>query len=193
MSNDIIGKKFGMLSVISKTDKRASNGNIFYLCECDCGNKKEIMRSNLVSKSKYKTISCGCYVKTGKHVEHRKDKDRELHMVKNLYCKLKIRHKKLGGNESELISMELFWKLIKKECAYCGIKDSDIVKDTLLYNDYVLYHNGIDRIDSLKGYTKENVVCCCKYCNTAKSNRTLEEYTKWYEQVYDYFIKKKDC
>lgn len=187
---DLVGKRFEMLYVISKSEKRASNGDVNYICKCDCGNIKEIIRSNLVSKSKYKTLSCGCYVKSGKHVEDIKDSDREFHMVKNLYCKLKIRHKKLGCNESDIISIDLFWDIIKQECYYCGLKDSDSSKDTSTVNrNYTFYHNGIDRIDSSKGYIKDNVVCCCKFCNMAKSNRTLEEFTDWYEKVYNYYVK----
>ena len=35
---NIIGKRFYRLVVISKTNKRAKNGDPYYLCQCDCGN-----------------------------------------------------------------------------------------------------------------------------------------------------------
>lgn len=189
INNDIVGQKFGMLTVIKKTERKASNGDYYYLCQCGCGNIKEIIRSNLVSKSKYKTISCGCYKQSGNHVLDRIDKDREYHMVKNLYCRLKKRHIKFGGTLADIISIDYFWKLIKKECYYCGTKNSDSAQDTLNTN-YIFYHNGIDRLDSSKGYVKDNVVCCCKHCNIAKSDRSIKEYEEWYEKVYNYFIKK---
>ena len=37
----------------------------------------------------------------------------------------------------------------------------------------------LDRKDSIKGYTKENCVVCCKRCNRAKSN--LFSYEEWLE------------
>ena len=46
--------------------------------------------------------------------------------------------------------------------------------------------NGIDRIDSNIGYTKENSVSCCKFCNTAKSTMSRDEFLKWIKKVYEY-------
>lgn len=36
--------------------------------------------------------------------------------------------------------------------------------------------NGIDRIDSIKGYTRDNVVPCCKQCNWAKGRLTYQQF-----------------
>jgi hypothetical protein len=45
-------------------------------------------------------------------------------------------------------------------------------------------YNGIDRVDSTKGYFNENVVSCCKVCNRAKSNLSLDEFKEWISKVY---------
>jgi len=55
---DLIGKKFGRLLVLNETEKR--KGNIFYKCSCECGNKKWILKYNLLNG---KTTSCGCHHK----------------------------------------------------------------------------------------------------------------------------------
>lgn len=58
---DLTGQRFGRLVVKNrgKTIKRASGGTILYwLCECDCGNKVEAVGGDLKSN---KTLSCGCY------------------------------------------------------------------------------------------------------------------------------------
>jgi hypothetical protein len=34
---DMIGKKYGRLLVLEKTDKKISNGTYIYKCRCDCG------------------------------------------------------------------------------------------------------------------------------------------------------------
>lgn len=61
--NDIVGKKFGRLTVLEfdqeRTDK-VNNGNKFYKCECDCGTIKSIQRSALIGG---RTKSCGCMQK----------------------------------------------------------------------------------------------------------------------------------
>lgn len=54
---DIIGEKFGMLTVIEKTDNKASNGGVIWKCKCDCGNVTCASSAVLTS---YKKTSCGC-------------------------------------------------------------------------------------------------------------------------------------
>lgn len=53
------GDSFGRLIVISK-DIEKSGKNSYFVCKCSCGNKKSVMRSNLISGN---TISCGCFRK----------------------------------------------------------------------------------------------------------------------------------
>jgi hypothetical protein len=53
---DIIGNRFGRLTVLECVGLNKCGGTIF-LCECDCGNKKTISRSHIVSGD---TRSCGC-------------------------------------------------------------------------------------------------------------------------------------
>ena len=50
-----IGQKYGQLTVIEKAPSR--NGRGYWLCQCDCGNKKEI-RSDALKEGG--TQSCGC-------------------------------------------------------------------------------------------------------------------------------------
>jgi hypothetical protein len=42
------GSIFGKLTVRNATDKRASNGTIIYLCDCECGNTCEVPSSHLI-------------------------------------------------------------------------------------------------------------------------------------------------
>ena len=56
---NLIGKVFGKLTVIKETEKRASSGDVIWLCQCECGNQVEVIASNLKRK-KNGTISCGC-------------------------------------------------------------------------------------------------------------------------------------
>lgn len=187
----LIGKEFGRLVVTAKSDKRASNGDSFWICDCSCGNKNIfVMRSNLVAKNKYKTLSCGCYKNDGEHVINR-ESDRENHIVKYLYGKLKVRNKKLGFDNSEIINFDMFQSMIFKECYYCGLENGNTTYDTgnkKRVSDTVLHHSGIDRIDSNKGYVIGNVVPCCKYCNMAKMDRSQDEFLEWAEHTYQYFV-----
>lgn len=59
---DIAGMKFGRLTAIKKvgTKGNGKGSKSIWLCRCDCGNEKEILRNSLVSGT---TKSCGCLEK----------------------------------------------------------------------------------------------------------------------------------
>lgn len=52
---DITGQRFGKLIALSKAPSR--NGKTYWLCQCDCGNQKEIQTCALRDG---RTKSCGC-------------------------------------------------------------------------------------------------------------------------------------
>ena len=52
---DITGQRFGRLVALKKAPSR--NGSTYWLCQCDCGNQKEIKTGNLTRGA---TKSCGC-------------------------------------------------------------------------------------------------------------------------------------
>ena len=54
---DITGKKFGRLTVLSY-DRTEGKGHTYWNCKCDCGVEKSIRKDGLISGS---VVSCGCY------------------------------------------------------------------------------------------------------------------------------------
>ena len=80
------------------------------------------------------------------------------------------------------LTEEQFKNITQKNCHYCGAKPNNISKTKCNTGDYI--YNGIDRIDNNEGYTIDNVVPCCKTCNQAKSNKTLQEFKDWIKKVY---------
>lgn len=52
-----IGDKYNLLTVIRESSKRGSSGIKFWICQCECGNIKEIRGDKLQSGH---TKSCGC-------------------------------------------------------------------------------------------------------------------------------------
>jgi hypothetical protein len=59
---------------------------------------------------------------------------------------------------------------MSKICTKCKIlkPESDLPK----------YGAGLDRIDSTKGYSLNNVVCCCHKCNIMKLKMTTLDFSK---------------
>jgi hypothetical protein len=71
--------------------------------------------------------------------------------------------------------------LFKGNCKYCGIKPEQIHKG--LGNCEPFIYNGIDRLDSSKGYIQGNCVPCCKSCNSIKHITDINQIiqpNKWY-------------
>lgn len=57
---DLTGQRFGRLTVIRRSDKKAKSGSM-WICKCDCGNFVTVTQSNLKSGN---TKSCGCQTNT---------------------------------------------------------------------------------------------------------------------------------
>jgi hypothetical protein len=87
------------------------------------------------------------------------------------------------------ISKEEFTLLVSAPCRYCSTPHSGYTCKDKRKHKPVAY-NGIDRIDNTQGYHTENVVTCCKVCNYAKREMTIEEFTGWIQQVYNQLVTK---
>ena len=61
---DITGQRFGKLIALRKVESR--KGKTYWLCQCDCGNQKEVQTSHLTLGQ---TKSCGCLNKGEKPKE----------------------------------------------------------------------------------------------------------------------------
>lgn len=59
MSTSLVGKRYGKLEVLEKTEQR-KNGHIVYKCKCDCGQECFVESSELTTG---RTESCGCSLK----------------------------------------------------------------------------------------------------------------------------------
>lgn len=76
---------------------------------------------------------------------------------------------------SDGISFENFLKISQHPCFYCG----DIGYNKVKFRGVEYSYNGLDRVDSKRGHDLDNVVACCKRCNTAKSDMSLTEFCEW--------------
>lgn len=74
-------------------------------------------------------------------------------------------------NKEFNLSFEEFNNLITSNCFYCNSEPRKMERFRLIEHKQQpsLNMNGIDRIDSFKGYFKENCVTCCSTCNLMKN------------------------
>lgn len=164
---DITGNEYGTLKVIKKTNNRNSKGQIIWECEClICGEKAYATSSDLNRGRREYCKDC----RNNKAI---------MSPIKGLYGSYKRGAEKRGYIFE--LKFEEFIKLIKQDCYYCGSKPSQLFKKREA-REGVIY-NGIDRKDNSIGYTLNNVVPCCKFCNLAKSTYPAEELIEWIDKI----------
>jgi len=168
-SNDLLNTKIHSLFIKSIEDRVNPKKEKFAFVECDCGNEKWIrLRSILLGQSK----KCGC----GNN--KLKTEDPEVRSIRYLMAYSTTSAK--DRNLTFELSHEQVKALIFKPCHYCNsmprhheAKSISKFKDT---KELLAPFNGLDRIDSSKGYSVENVVPCCTTCNLMKSDHSLQEF-----------------
>lgn len=76
------------------------------------------------------------------------------------------------------LSREEVRELVSTPCIYCGAEGHT--------RKGGFRRNGIDRINSAGGYTKDNCVPCCWLCNQIKGRRDVEAFLGWVASVKSY-------
>jgi hypothetical protein len=172
---ELVGQRFGRLVVIkySRSSKNKSknywSGHTYWECQCDCGKIKVIKGIHLKSKT---VRSCGCL------------KGKEFGVANfNRVYRLYVSTAKKRGLEFS-IDKEYFKHLTTQNCHYCGVVPSTVMM-AIGYNGKYVY-NGVDRVDSSIGYTKDNCVPCCTRCNLAKNVYSAESFKEWIVKAYNH-------
>jgi len=170
------GKKFGWLTVVDFAYRKKSKS--YWKCLCDCGNEVIIVSGNLKTGM---SRSCGC-LRTHKYKPGESG-------LRSLYLK----YKKSAKREGRIFNLapDEFKELTSGNCSYCGMKPSKVSSaertfklEVKSYTTYI--YNGIDRIDSSKGYETGNVTSCCRWCNVIKRERTVEEFRAHVKRIVDH-------
>lgn len=173
---DEIGNRYGRLVVLERGEN-AKSGYAKWLCKCNCGNEKVILGTSLRNGD---TRSCGCL--------HRGRPP--LSAGEASFNKL-IRSMKKGASERNhewFLTKNQIRVLTKQNCHYCGIAPQQKIHPERCNGVYI--YNGLDRVDSSKGYTLDNVVSCCGVCNYAKHTQTIEQFRAWLIRAYNHFIEE---
>lgn len=93
-----------------------------------------------------------------------------------------------GYNDGNL-TINVFYQLTQLDCYYCGLQPSNksnvIVKKSSFFTKLTSWfiYSGLDRIDNSRVHDYDNVIPCCKYCNYAKRDLTLNEFYDWINRL----------
>lgn len=187
--DEMIEKTFGWLTVLSYEPHTRPSGQKYIKlnCKCICGNTHTVDKYEVNSGD---TISCGCFKR--KFIKS-KNQDRVTSIKRNLYKRVLNRSKNKLGFDG-VLPFETYCSLISQPCFYCGEPHGNTAKDNkgkktgLPITDTIVLYNGLDRKDGTKGYTEDNVIPCCKNCNTAKFTKNIDEFRQWIIQMNSYWI-----
>jgi len=183
---DWTGQKYGRLTFVRISDKRKNDRPLWEL-QCECGGliirlSNDIVRGN--------TKSCGCLRREqssfigsigGKAT-------RKFHPIVSSARRIWQCSYKDGD-----IDFDKFFSLSQLPCEYCGALPAN-THNAGMSKPYVsieqlqqgtFTYNGLDRIDSAKGHTLDNVVPCCARCNWMKGDMTRDEFVAHIERVYE--------
>lgn len=166
---------FKVLSIDQEeTAKNSRHTKYFVQCK-KCG-KIFSRRASVIRQSLNSIVCSNC---------RKLRNNKPLNVIKyKEYCYYRsgAKHRNLEWNLTE----EQFANLINKNCFYCGELPSK--RQSVSYKtDYELV-NGIDRIDSTKGYTIDNCVPCCSKCNLMKNNLKKEDFLQHISKIYNFSI-----
>ena len=173
-----VGQRFGRLIVLERVQAKHEK-RTWWKCQCDCGNFKNIPDRSLTDGS---TASCGCFFLETKRKES--GHNGMMRLFRTYQYGAEKRSLEFKLNEAE------FKDITSRNCEYCGIRPLQTCKTPNSTVGLYIY-NGIDRVDSNKGYFVDNCVSCCKICNSAKMAMPVEEFIAWIFRAADYLSKKQ--
>jgi len=173
---DLSGKKINFLTVIHPVKKEGNSKDVYWQCECECGNKPIIAGPLLRSKTR-QIKSCGC---------QRND------LLSKLYWKgyeeissTYFSSLKYGAASRDIkfnVTIEQIWELFLKQDRKCAITGIDLVFSRQLLDQTA----SLDRIDASKNYDIDNLMWVHKRINILRMQMPLEDFKKWCKLVVDY-------
>jgi phosphopantetheine adenylyltransferase len=165
VKRDISGQKFGKLFVLNYVE--TINKLSRYLCQCDCGNQKVLIRKLLVRGD---TKSCGCdwIQSNSKHHSWKGYEDLPLDFFTSIKRGAKSRNIEFD------IKIEDIWDLLIRQDRKCALSGLDLKFSQIRKNRTLQTTCSLDRIDSSMGYVNGNVQWVHKKINIMK-NKLLDK------------------
>jgi len=173
-----IGQKFGKLLILDKIKTYNGKQRAMFKCRCDCG-KIRLIRDDSVLRGH--SLSCGC----SKYQHSFNNRNWKGYGEISATHWLKIKHGAERRNIEFKITIEEIWNLFLKQNRKCALSGTD-----LQFSTTIKKYNGtasLDRIDSSKGYTTDNIQWVHKDINNMKQYYSQEEFLNWCQKIVAYF------
>jgi hypothetical protein len=156
---DIIDNKFGDLVVVGRSSQKRKN-NILWKCRCVCGYEFFEILKHLNDGTRNKCKYCERKIKSDNKIKYKRTN------AKHTWFNKFIREAFLRGKEVE-ITQEQLQELFDKQNGICSLSNLEIQFPELRHNK-LTGTGSVDRIDSNKPYTLDNVQWVHRDVNFAK-------------------------
>lgn len=148
---------------------------LFYVVKCKkCNNVLEMRKDSITDGAKVSCVKCkGNGIKPS------------MKAPINAYMYYYMQGAKSRGFLWNL-TLDQFKDIISKNCFYCNSKPMPM-QSLARYNKTTekLFVNGVDRIDSNKGYELNNCVSCCSMCNKMKQDFSQSDFFNKITKIYE--------
>lgn len=181
-----IGDFHGKLEVLEVISNNKPGQHVSLRCLCHYCNTETIMKNANLAK---KMNSCGCQQRSSSSWKSAGPKTKPWQLATGEAARNNLEHTyKTSAKRRNLdyqLTTEEFTLLVTGKCQYCGDSLTQTKKGQGKTSGDFRY-TGIDRVDSSKGYTKDNCVSCCWLCNNMKSNTEESVFLEHVKKIYQY-------
>jgi hypothetical protein len=164
------------------TTSKDNYGRLRSIATYKCKDCNEITSVRLDEFKRRGDLCKKCKIAENSRIEFN-SKDLELTCAAIFKSRINKRYIKRGLTCN--LTTEEVLNLVKSNCHYCGDGFSNLLNYNQPHFKYKFYYNGIDRIDSSKGYIRGNVVSCCKTCNVSKMDMDYNKFINHIKKIYN--------
>jgi hypothetical protein len=117
---------------------------------------------------------------------YNKTLDPKISYLKKIFIMQRCDANPAHRNIEWTLTFEEWSKIIQQDCYFCGSKP--ILKEGKVHklSGTQVPINGIDRVDSSKGYILSNVRCSCSKCNYMKHRMSEKEFIEHVKKIWEY-------
>lgn len=176
-----IGRVVDKLTLVRESLKKDKTGHLrrYWECKCECGNTT-IKRDDSLSKRKH--LSCGCNTSTLQAANARRIKWKGVGELSSTFFTACKRSAKKRHIEFQ-ISIWDAWQQFVIQNGKCALSGVPIKLSETTRHGHKYGSASIDRIDSSKGYTTNNIQWVHKTINTMKNVLEQNDFLEWCNKV----------
>jgi hypothetical protein len=176
---DLTNQQFGKLIAL-RSDGKNNNGQYFWISKCECGLEHRCLGTSLLRGDTNRCTDCT----KSKWLEQNHARSTKVGHITSAWWSTHVIKRANGHNSSKHlrvekktykvnITMEYIWDLYLQQKGLCALSGLplDFPEGRKVYGGTA----SLDRIDSTKGYIKENVQWLHKEINMLKGSRTDEQ------------------